>query len=103
MAFLLLVGMVIDGIAAMILLVPILLPIATTVYGIDPIHFGIVMSINLVLGLLTPPVGAGLLIASQVSGVKPLRIFAAMLPFVAMTLAVLVLICLQPWLVRVLL
>lgn len=96
MVFLLLVGMVIDGIAAMILLVPILLPIATGVYGINPIHFGIVMSINLVLGLLTPPVGAGLLISAQVAGERPLRIFRAMLPFLAMTLAILVLLCIEP-------
>jgi TRAP-type transport system large permease protein len=96
MVFLLFVGMVIDGIAAMILLVPILLPIATANYGIDPVHFGIVMSINLVLGLLTPPVGAGLLIASQVAGVKPLRIFRAMIPFVLMTMALLVVLCVEP-------
>ena len=96
MAFLLLVGMIVDGIAAMILLVPILLPIATGVYGIDPVHFGVVMAVNLVLGLVTPPVGAGLLIASQVAGVKPLAVFRAMLPFVAMTLAILVALCLFP-------
>jgi TRAP-type C4-dicarboxylate transport system permease large subunit len=76
--------------------VPILLPIATANYGIDPVHFGIVMSINLVLGLLTPPVGAGLLIASQVAGVKPLRIFRAMIPFVLMTMVLLVVLCVEP-------
>jgi tripartite ATP-independent transporter DctM subunit len=103
MVFLLLVGMVIDGIAAMILLVPILLPIATSVYGIDPVHFGIVMSINLVLGLLTPPVGAGLLISAQVAGERPMRIFRAMIPFVLMTLAILVLLCIEPRITLVLL
>jgi len=65
---LLAVGMLIDGIAALILVTPILLPIAMNNYDIDPFHFGVVMSLNLVLGLLTPPVGVGLYIASAMSG-----------------------------------
>ena len=64
---LLAVGMLIDGIAALILVTPILLPIAMNNYDIDPFHFGVVMSLNLVLGLLTPPVGVGLYIASAKS------------------------------------
>lgn len=52
---LLFVGMVIDGIAAIILVTPILLPIAIDSYGISPYQFGVVISLNLVLGLLTPP------------------------------------------------
>ena len=56
---LLLVGTVIDGIPGLIMVVPILLPIATGVYGIDPLHFGVFVSVNLILGLLSPPVGIG--------------------------------------------
>jgi len=60
MGLLLMVGMVLDGIAALILLVPIVLPVAQAVYGINPYHLGVLMCINLTLGLLTPPVGAAL-------------------------------------------
>ena len=89
---LLLVGALIDGIAAMIIVVPILLPIAQQSYGIDPFHFGVVVSINLVLGLLTPPVGAGLYIAAAASDVKPGDIFKALAPFLVATLAALIIL-----------
>ncbi|MDR5906581.1 TRAP transporter large permease [Franzmannia qiaohouensis] len=95
---LLLVGMVIDGIAALILVVPILLPIATQQFGISPYQFGVVVCLTLVLGLLTPPVGAGLFIASSMTGASTLRIFRALIPFLLATLATLVLLAWQPWL-----
>nr|WP_163502198.1 TRAP transporter large permease [Halomonas socia] len=95
---LLLVGMIIDGIAALILVVPILLPIATQQFGISPYQFGVVVCLTLVLGLLTPPVGAGLFIASSMTGASPLRIFRALIPFLLATLATLVLLAWQPWL-----
>jgi len=90
------VGAIIDGIAAMIIVVPILLPIAQSSYGIDPFHFGVVVSINLVLGLLTPPVGAGLYIAAAGSGVKPGDIFRALTPFLIATLLSLILLSWLP-------
>ena len=99
---LLFVGMILDGIAALILVVPILLPIAQQSYGIDPFHFGVVICINLVLGLLTPPVGAGLFVTTAMTGVKPGDLFRALLPFLAATLAVLVLLIWQPWFVTIL-
>lgn len=74
-------GTVLDGIAALILVVPILLPIATQNYGIDTYHFGVIICIVLVLGLLTPPVGTGLFVASSLTGVKPGELFIKMLPF----------------------
>lgn len=74
-------GTVLDGIAALILVVPILLPIATQNYGIDTYHFGVIICIVLVLGLLTPPVGTGLFVASSLTGVKPGTLFIKMLPF----------------------
>ncbi|MBS9403527.1 TRAP transporter large permease [Halomonas sp. TRM85114] len=95
---LLLVGMIIDGIAALILVVPILLPIAQDQFGISPYQFGVVVCLTLVLGLLTPPVGAGLFIASSMTGTPPLRIFRALLPFLVASLATLVLLAWQPWL-----
>ena len=76
---LLVVGMVIDGIAAIILITPILLPIATGSYEISPYQFGIVACLNLVLGLLTPPVGIGLYIASSMGGATPGSILRSLL------------------------
>lgn len=102
LVLLLLLGCVIDAIAALIIVVPILLPIATNVYGIDPFHFGVVVCINLVLGLLTPPVGSGLFIAAALSGLKPGSIFRMIWPFLLSTLIVLVILSIYPWFVTVL-
>jgi len=96
---LLFVGMILDGIAALILVVPILLPIAQDNYGIDPYHFGVVICINLVLGLLTPPVGAGLFVTTAMTGVKPGALFKALIPFLVTTVIALLLISWQPALV----
>ncbi|MGM0825040.1 MAG: TRAP transporter large permease [Pseudomonadota bacterium] len=95
---LLLVGMVIDGIAALILVVPILMPIAENQFAISPYQFGVVVCLTLVMGLLTPPVGAGLFIASSMTGAPPLKIFRALLPFLLATLVTLVLLAWLPWL-----
>jgi len=100
---LLAVGTVIDGIAALILLVPILLPVATQIYGINPYHFGVVMCINLTLGLLTPPVGAALYVAARVTGARPAEIMRPLLPFLVATVAILILLSWQPYLVTALL
>lgn len=100
---LLLVGMVIDGIAALILVVPILLPIAQQQYGISPYQFGVVVCLTLVLGLLTPPVGAGLFIASSMTGEPPMQIFRALWPFLIATLLTLVLLSWKSELVTMLL
>lgn len=94
-ALLLFVGMLIDGIAAVILVTPILLPIATGSYDIDPFQFGVVLCLNLVLGLLTPPVGVGLFITSSMTGIRVGEILSALWPFL---LAVaLVLLALSYW------
>jgi tripartite ATP-independent transporter DctM subunit len=95
---LLFVGMLIDGIAAVILISPILLPIAMNDYNISPYQFGVVMCLNLVLGLLTPPVGVGLYIASSVSNVSPWRILKSLWPFLLAVAAILVLLSRFPWL-----
>ncbi|WP_440996426.1 TRAP transporter large permease [Arhodomonas sp. SL1] len=92
-ALLVMLGCAIDAIAALIIVVPILLPIATDVYGIDPYQFGVVVCMTLVLGLLTPPVGAGLFIAASLSGVRPGQIFTAIWPFLLSTVVVVLLLC----------
>ena len=96
LVILLLVGTVIDGIAGLIMVVPILLPIATDVYGIHPVHFGVVVSINLILGLLSPPVGIGLYVAATVARVSPLAVFRVAMPFFLVTCLALLVLALVP-------
>ncbi|MFW5641266.1 MAG: TRAP transporter large permease [Roseicyclus sp.] len=96
LVLLLLVGTVIDGIAGLIMVVPILLPIATEVYGIHPVHFGVVVSINLILGLLSPPVGIGLYVAANVAQVSPLAVFRVAMPFFLVTCLALLVLALVP-------
>lgn len=95
-AFCLLVGAFIDGIAAMIILVPILLPVATGVYGVNPIHFGVVVCMTFAIGLLTPPVGLGLYISAAISGLPMTKIVRDITPFVALTIVVVGLIAVFP-------
>jgi C4-dicarboxylate transporter, DctM subunit len=92
---LLVIGTVIDGVPGLIMTVPILLPIATEVYHIDPRHFGVVVVINLVLGLLSPPVGLCFFVAAAVTGAKPGKMFIVTLPF--FIVACLMLIILSVW------
>jgi tripartite ATP-independent transporter DctM subunit len=100
---LLIVGMFIDSLAALIIVVPLLLPVAQNNYGIDPFHFGVVVCINLVLGILTPPVGAGLFISAALTKVPVGKITRALIPFLLATIAVLVLLSWRPELVTMVL
>ena len=93
---LLIIGTVIDGIPGLIMTVPILLPIATEIYGIDPRHFGVVVVINLVLGLMSPPVGLSFFVASAVTGAKPGKMFIVTLPFFLISCVALVMLSLFP-------
>ena len=93
--FLLFVGMVMDGAAAITLLAPILLPLAVAC-NIDPVHFGIVMTINLAIGFITPPMGVNLFVANSLSKEPPLRIFKDATPFVVCMLIALAIITIFP-------
>ena len=93
---LLFVGMLIDGIAAVILITPILLPIAMQSYQIDPFQFGVVICLNLTLGLLTPPVGVGLYITSVMSGATVGQIMKSLWPFLIAVMLVLILLSYFP-------
>ncbi len=73
-------GMVLDQSPALLIMVPILLPIAAK-YGISPVHFGIICCLNLTIGLITPPVGMTLFVTANVAGVKLTRLFKAIVPF----------------------
>jgi tripartite ATP-independent transporter DctM subunit len=93
---LLVVGTVIDGVAGLILVVPILFPIATGVYGIDPVLFGVVVSINLTLGLVSPPVGAALFMGASLTRTKASDVFIMSLPFCLGVCVVLVMLSVWP-------
>ena len=79
---LLIVGCFVDNISSMIILTPILLPIVTKI-GVDPVHFGLVMTVALATGFVTPPYGANLFVASAVSGVSMVRLSKAIIPMIA--------------------
>ena len=93
---LLVIGTVIDGIPGLIMTVPILLPIATEIYHIDPRHFGVVVVVNLVLGLMSPPVGLSFFVAAAVTGAKPGKMFIVTLPFFLISCVALVMLSLFP-------
>lgn len=81
--FLLLVGAMMDIFSAIIVVVPLILPLASR-YGIDPIHLGIIFLANLEIGYSTPPVGINLFIASQRFGRPIVTLFKSTLPFLAL-------------------
>lgn len=86
---LLIVGCFMDTLAAIIILTPILLPIAVNI-GIDPIHFGIIMVVNLAIGFITPPLGVNLFVGSGISGLSIETLSKAIVPFfVAMIITLL--------------
>ena len=93
-----LVGFVIDLTPAMLILAPILLPVMERV-GIDPVYFGVIMSINLGIGLTTPPVGTVLYVACGVADIKLEELVRAIIPFLITLLIVLFLLVLFPPLV----
>lgn len=103
--FLLLVGMFLETGAAITILAPILTPVALLL-GIDPVHFGIIMIVNLAVGMTTPPVGVNLFIACQVAGLRVEQILKSMLPFYFVLLLDILLVTYLPqislWLPRVL-
>mgnify|MGYP001767243065 CR=1 FL=1 len=82
--FLLILGCFVDNIAAVIILTPILLPVVKMI-GIDPIHFGLIITVNLCCGFISPPYGINLFVASAISGESIENISKAIIPsFVAM-------------------
>ena len=94
-AILFVVGFFMETIAAITILVPVLLPIAVEV-GVDPVHFGVIMVLNLMIGLLTPPVGMVLYVLSRVAKVPFERCASATMPFLIPLVIVLLLITFIP-------
>ncbi|WP_293747765.1 TRAP transporter large permease [Limnohabitans sp. Rim8] len=100
---LLALGTLMDMAPLILILTPILLPVMKTI-GVDPVHFGMIMMVNLGIGLITPPVGAVLFVGSAVAKLKIEQVVKAMKPFFVILLFVLVLVTYVPqislWLPR---
>ena len=94
--FLFVVGMFIETAAAILVLAPILVPIAVA-FGVDPVHFGLIMVVNLALGMITPPVGVNLFAACQVARLPIERIVPALVPFFVVIGICVILVTYVPW------
>ncbi len=94
-AFLFVIGMFIETGAAIVVLAPILAPVAIQ-FGIDPVHFGIIMVVNLALGMITPPFGVNLFAACTVAKISYDEIIPAIMPYVAVVVACLAVITFVP-------
>lgn len=93
---LLITGMFMESLAAILILFPVLLPVATSV-GMDPIHFGVMSVLNLMIGMVTPPVGMCLASAAQIGKVPLKRAILANMPFLIAMLIVLTLVSYVPF------
>ena len=92
---LLLIGTLMDMAPIILILTPVLLPVVLSL-GIDPVHFGMIMLVNLGIGLITPPVGSVLFVASAVSKQSIEKVVKAMMPFYCVLLVVLMLVTYIP-------
>lgn len=93
--FLLVIGTLLEPVAALLIMVPILKPVAVA-FGIEPVHLGMVMIFNLVIGLLTPPVGLVLYVLSSVTGATLQRVIKGTIPFLIPLIIVLQIITYVP-------
>ena len=89
------VGCFMETLCAIMILAPIFLPIVTAV-GVDPIHFGIVMVVNLAIGFITPPLGINLFVASRVGGAQLSEVIKGIVPFIVVMIIDLLLITYLP-------
>lgn len=93
--FFLIIGCFVEGVPAKLILVPILLPV-TDAYGIDRVHFGIIVQMALLIGIATPPMGIGLYVISEVARVPFEKVTVAILPMLIPLIVVLVLLTYIP-------
>ncbi len=93
-------GAVLEGVPALIMTVPILLPIATQ-FGIDPVHFGIILIANMGIGLFLPPVGLGVFIGCSIGKITVSEVAKPLLPYLGVNFAMVLLITYWPWLTLV--
>ncbi len=95
LVFIILVGCVVEGVPAKLILVPTLLPLIDA-YGIDRVHFGIIIQLGLLIGIATPPMGIGLYIVAEVGRVRFEKVTMAVLPMLLPLFAVLILLTYVP-------
>ncbi len=92
---LLIIGMIMDTTPAILILTPMLLPLMKQ-YGVDPVHFGVFMVVNLAIGFVTPPLGVNLFVASTITNIKMEDIIKKVIPFVIVFIVVLLIITFVP-------
>jgi tripartite ATP-independent transporter DctM subunit len=88
-------GCLIESLAILLIVVPILVPIALS-FGIDPVHFGIIIVLNLMISILTPPMGMALFVVAQVGNIPYLKLAKSILPWLLPPIIVLILVCIFP-------
>ena len=88
-------GCIMDPMSAILLLTPVLIPIVDAL-GIDKVHFGIIMTLNLAIGLFTPPFGINIFVAQSALGMRTVDIYRGVLPFFFIFLVVLVVVTFVP-------
>ena len=93
--FLLVVGMVLEGLPALLITASILYPVVTAI-GVDPIHFGVIICFNLIVGIITPPMGIGLFVAARVAKVPVEQVLRFSLPMLIPLLTSLAIITVFP-------
>jgi tripartite ATP-independent transporter DctM subunit len=98
---LLVLGCFMEGLAIMLLTVPVLLPLVTQL-GIDPVHFGVIVVMNLMIGLITPPFGMALFVVAKVGDISFRELATTIWPFVVALIVVLMICTYWPWIVMVL-
>ncbi|WP_373051228.1 TRAP transporter large permease subunit, partial [Thalassovita aquimarina] len=91
----LIAGMLIDPNSALLILVPPLYPVAVAL-GVDPVHFGMIVTLNISLGMITPPFGLDIFVASSTLGKPALDIIKGVWPFVAVNIIVLLIVTYVP-------
>lgn len=94
--FLIVVGMFLEGPVAILIIAPILLHVVAE-YGMGPVQFGVMLSFNLLIGMITPPMGIGLFVAGKVAGISPEAVMRASWPFFLPLFAGLAVISYVPW------
>lgn len=94
-ALLIVIGTFMETISAIIILAPILVPLVTS-YGINPVHFGIILIVTIEIAFLTPPLGVNLFVASQIANIKFEKVAIAILPFVATLMLAMLIVILFP-------
>jgi tripartite ATP-independent transporter DctM subunit len=95
-AILLILGMFLEGIAVIVLTVPLFLPVVTQI-GVDPVQFGVIMIMCSMVGLLTPPVGMVLFAVASIADMSVGRLSRALLPYLAGITLVLLMVIIFPW------